>query len=184
MLLNVLAATASLRKPSIPEREPAEGFLRPACHRRCWLDRKSPVRSRSATRATLATVRTSSSPASSLACQPAHTVNARPSVLRLKAAAWGWGWQTAPPEAARFPLERERPGSGTTGNGTRGNRMTGDGMTAVGMRGDGRPVGGRFAEVMPSLWTDAAGGKGPRAMDRAAKRGRSPERRRRGKRQA
>ena len=170
----MLAATASLRKPAIPEREPAEGFLRPACHRRCWLDRKGSVRSRSATRATRATVKTSSSPASPLACQAAHTVNARPSVLRLKAAAWGWGWQTAPPEAARLPVEEVWPGCESTGN-----RTTGDGM-----RGDGRPAGGRLAEVMPSPWTDAAGGKGPRAMDRAAKRGRSPERRRRGKRQA
>ena len=100
--------------------------------------------------------------------------NARPSVLRLKAAGWGSGRQTAPPEAGRFPLDGERPGNGTTGNGT----------TQGGRRGDGRSAVGRLGEVMPSPWTDAAGGKGPRAMDRAAKRGRSLERRRRGKRQA
>ena len=100
--------------------------------------------------------------------------NARPWVLRLKAAGWGWGRQTAPPEAGRFPLAGERPGNGATGNGT----------TQGGRRGDGRPAVGRLGEVMPSPWTDAAGGKGPRAMDRAAKRGRSLERRRRGKRQA
>ena len=169
----MLAATVCLSNSVNLEQEPVEGSLGTSCHGSCWFDskglgdREAPY-GRRFNRVDL----DQTSVASGLPTGPPG--NARPWVLRLNAAGGGWGRQTAPPEAGRFPLDGERPGNGTTGNGT----------TQGARRGDGRSAVGRLGEVMPSPCTDAAGGKGPRAMDRAAKRGRSLERRRRGKRQA